>query len=600
METATNNRGQYISDRAENMTRRVRAFLPLQLQYIAGVYLLCIFFRMIFRVAVFFVHCFSTLSDFNLLWLVRSLIVGVRFDTMVICGLLSPFVLLMILTALFNYNKRWIHRPLHLILSFCCAILFVLSLADMCYFTYFGTHIDILVLSRFSSPSYFFEVLFNSPVYLVYVLIFLVCLAWFAWLMFCLYNATLHKTIAPYDAGRHVLKSLFLGIICCALCFVGIRGRITDKKALSISSAYFCDNDFFNQLGVGSEFSIVKSYKEEYRNPKPKLPYIDPIKAKQIVSQEFANRDDIPVKIPQLSEDLNVVVVLMNNITLERVKGKTMPTLYDILRSSMSFDNVYADGSEYNSGIFSVLFAYPDVCGSNYMNSAVIPKLNGLPTLFKQRGCRTFFFSSEAQSSDNTSRFLKSNDIDVILSGMENDHVDKIIETLNKEEKRFFACVYIGNKTGKALDTDRKIQKIISKASRSVWYSNTLFVFAGSNSYNEKVPLCFYYPKKIKPSKNSALASLVDVAPTLMSMVDNSFRSNAMGINIFTERRSFVTSCKKDEFCVRNDSLIYKWSSNGREYSNCDKRSRVQMKEYGLAMFQTADFAITQKKIKQE
>lgn len=101
-----------------NITQRIKTNTPLQLRYVLGVYFLTIFFMMIFRVVIFFVHCVTTLSDLNFVMLLRSLLQGIRFDSMVVCRMLAPFLLLMFVFALINFNRRWILRPLHIILTF--------------------------------------------------------------------------------------------------------------------------------------------------------------------------------------------------------------------------------------------------------------------------------------------------------------------------------------------------------------------------------------------------------------------------------------------------------------------------------------------------
>ena len=110
-----------------NITQRVKSNTPLQLRYVLGVYFLTIFFMMIFRVVIFFVHCATTLSDLNIVMLLRSLLQGIRFDSLAVCRVFMPFLLLMFIFALTNYNRRWFLRPLHIILTFLCFLLFLIN-----------------------------------------------------------------------------------------------------------------------------------------------------------------------------------------------------------------------------------------------------------------------------------------------------------------------------------------------------------------------------------------------------------------------------------------------------------------------------------------
>lgn len=605
----------------KNITQSVKSNTPLQIRYILGVYFLCVFFMMIFRVLIFFVHCATTLSDLDFVMLLHSLLHGIRFDSTMICRVLSPFLLLMIIFSLTNFNRRWIHRPLHLILTLICFFLFLVSFLDAAYFTYFQSHINVVVLSWMRTPKYLFEVILHSPVYLVYIVAFLGVLAWFSWLMFWLYNATLFKTIPPYSAKQPVLKTIVISCFVCCLCFIGMRGRITDSKPLTISAAYFSDNDFFNQLGVSPMFSIYKSYQEERDSNKENISYIDPVKGREIVGQEFANRDDIAFAMPAIKEGTNIIMVIMEDVTQEKVTRREMPALYNISKQSLSFTNVYADGEYIYNGLYSTLFAYPNIFSDNSMFSTVVPKMRGLPTLLKQHGYKTYFFTSKEQSTDNTTRFLLANDVDSVYSGKAND-LRREGKVLDKANLPFFACLLISHDETKTLKTiDKKVKQILSEAKKYSWYKNTLLIFVGANGYAKKIPVYFYANHIFKPQKNNTLACQTDIVPTIMSMMDESYRNETLGLNIYSQRRSFAYSAKKDEITTIADNAIYTWNKDKSEHISItkqdsvtkiegndtvfvpvlsDKDLSVKMKEYVFAMYQMAKNNISQMKMKRE
>lgn len=605
----------------KNITQTVKSNTPLQIRYILGVYFLCVFFMMIFRVLIFFVHCATTLSDLDFVMLLRSLLQGIRFDSTMICRVLSPFLLLMIIFSLTNFNRRWIHRPLHLILTLICFFLFLVSFLDAAYFTYFQSHINVVVLSWMRTPKYLFEVILHSPVYLVYIVAFLGVLAWFSWLMFWLYNATLFKTIPPYSAKQPMVKTIVISCFVCCLCFIGMRGRITDSKPLTISVAYFSDNDFFNQLGVSPMFSIYKSYQEERDSNKENISYIDPVKGREIVGQEFANRDDIAFAMPTIKEGTNIIMVIMEDVTQEKVTRKEMPVLYNISKQSLSFTNVYADGEYIYNGLYSTLFAYPNIFSDNSMVSTVVPKMQGLPTLLKQHGYKTYFFTSKEQSTDNTTRFLLANDVDSVYSGKAND-LKREGKVLDKANLPFFACLLISHDETKTLKTiDKKVEQILSEAKKYSWYKNTLLIFVGANGYAKKIPVYFYANHIFKPQKNNTLACQTDIVPTVMSMMDESYRNETLGLNIYSQRRSFAYSSKKDEITAIADNAIYTWNKDKSEHISTtkqdsiakiegndtvfvpvlsDKDLSVKMKEYVFAMYQMAKNNVSQMKMKRE
>ena len=102
-----------------NITNTVKSYLPLQIQYLFGVFGLGLFFMLLYRVINFAVHSFMTFSDVNIILLLRSLLMGIVFDTVTMGWIFLPFALLMAAAAVFNINKRWFYRPLQLLL---CAV----------------------------------------------------------------------------------------------------------------------------------------------------------------------------------------------------------------------------------------------------------------------------------------------------------------------------------------------------------------------------------------------------------------------------------------------------------------------------------------------
>ena len=603
-----------IKELNSNITKTVRSILPLQLQYMFGVYFLGLFFMLLYRFANFAVHCFISFSDLNIILLIRSLLIGIRFDTVVMCWMTAVFVLLMAIGTVFNINKKWYYRPLHLIICFVFAIAFFIIAADVAYFISFKNHINIIALSWIQSPSYISSLILRHPAYLLYFAVFMFSLAWYLWLMYCLYNATLFKVIPPYKQQTSLSGRLVFSLITVCLCGLGMYGRITEKQPLNVSSAYFCNSNFFNQLGVSPLFNLEKSIEEESFSVSQPLAVISGVETKRAVEEEFFSRESRPASCPVLPVPTSVVMILMQDVNLKDVNYKDMPYLTSLQSKSLNFTNVYPDGEFDYNGVFTTLFAYPNILSANSMNSTVVPKFSGITNVLSEKNYTNMFFTTYNQKNNNAVRFLYRNDFNKIIADGDLNTED-VLKELSKINKSFFACLLINNdKTNKHLkNTDKNIKQFMLASRSAAWCSNTLFVIAGCNG-KERIPLIMYMPGQIKAASNPSLACQSDIAPTVLSMLDVNYIPNEMlGMNIFSSQRTYALSSYPHSIVVQDSVWKYVWRDSGYEslyYKDSDKQGvsyikanaskAEEMKTYAFAMLQYTQYTVSQMKMQRK
>jgi phosphoglycerol transferase MdoB-like AlkP superfamily enzyme len=103
--------------------------------------------------------------------------------------------------------------------------------------------------------------------------------------------------------------------------------------------------------------------------------------------------------------------------------------------------------------------------------------------------------------------------------------------------------------------TDYCFKKFFELARQSPYYANTIFVFTGDHgidgnagkmfpqAWTEQqltsfhVPLLFYSPKLISPQRVHAVASMVDILPTLAGIVNIPYRNNTLGRDLLAQQR---------------------------------------------------------------
>lgn len=593
------------------LNQKVKSLFPLQLQYIFGVYFLGLVFFCFFRLMIFILHCFTSFSDINLALMIRSIFVGIRYDTVVSCYALLPFIIIMIIASLFNIRKRYFYRPIHWIVILVYSLCFLISAIDLPYYLYFSNHFNIVALLLVNSPKFLLNLIIQNPIYLLVGVLYLLSVAAYLWLMYCLYNATLFKTIPPYDAKQKTLKVVLSSLLIVVLCFAGMRGTIS-KETIKTSDAFFSNSAFFNQLGLSPTFTLVESWNESKKIENQPVNLINDITAKQIVDQEFINRDDTTANRLSIPENSNIILVF--------VKTTNIP---NIMNKSLVFNNIYASSLLYYNNLYSTLFSYPSILNHHPMRKSVIENMKGLPDVLKQKGYRNYYFSFQDRQIDNIAGYLYNNGIDEIVEE-KGDIYGKMIETLNKDNSQepFFACVLTADKS--INQSNKDVNRFINKAKRYSWSKKTLFVFIpyineGVNQENnlseiEKIKgnVLFYYPKALAKGTNNTLGLQIDIAPTILSMLDKSYKNETMGMNLLGKSREYAYFSTKDEVVVMDSSYQYVFRLKGKESlykMNEEKRVNYillypeiaqQMKTYGLSMLQNAQYRLTQIQIQKK
>lgn len=118
---------------------------------------------------------------------------------------------------------------------------------------------------------------------------------------------------------------------------------------------------------------------------------------------------------------------------------------------------------------------------------------------------------------------------------------------------------------------DYAIGRFIAEASREPWFKDTIFVFiadhcAGSSGKTDipvkryEIPLLVHSPQHIKPARMERLMSQIDVAPTILGLMNMSYDSDFMGRDAFKESgdtlRAFISTYQKLGYVTENQLLV--------------------------------------------
>ena len=147
---------------------------------------------------------------------------------------------------------------------------------------------------------------------------------------------------------------------------------------------------------------------------------------------------------------------------------------------------------------------------------------------------------------------------------------------------------------------------------------NTIFVFVGDHgkivgtprsdmplSFNH-VPLFIYSPSFIEPRQIEDLGGQVDIAPTVLGLLNIDYTDNGFGVNLLQEKRKAAFFTSDDAIGCVNDSLFYIYKpKENQEWllsqeraiekgGNIDNPAVCQeLREYAFSMLQTAQYLMS-------
>lgn len=636
--------------------RKKDLHISILLKYLVPIYFLAILILTILR-GIFVYHFYE---DFLLLYknaeelypiLIKVFIKGIRYDAIVVSyTMLMPLITLIIFWIVDWSSKLYLTlSKIYFIVVF--ALIFALSCMDFPYFKYFWAHPTITIFDwvGFSGT---FGMLFQEATYYPYYGLYL------GIIVTIILSLYFFGKWAQGVTGKNILlgHKLIQGILFALalfLCLIGTRGHLS-LKPLGLNAAYFTDNKLVSDMCVTPVYHFM-SYIDDYEvnfdelmdgdkavsfvqkqlNPSPTASFTNPLTRK------------IEADTTRQSHKYNIVLVYMESLSADLLhqeigKKKLTPFLDSLTTNSYYFENFYSSGVHTNIGVASTMTSYPSRF-SKHMMSRQPFSYKGIASTLKSKDYHTSFFIPNEEVYDNMGIFLKANGIDTIFSDNHYRKEDKAnnfgvpdhflfhfaIQEINKfSQKPFFASIltvsnhppYVVPEKFKQISAqddvailsyvDASIENFMQEASQKEWYKNTIFVFHGDHgkmalnqiynmplSYNH-IPLIIYSPAfEDMPQRFSQFGGQVDIFPTLMGLLNQSYTNNSLGVDLLKEKRPYMFFSSDTHLGCINDKFFYTFNPKDKSeylYDNAKKDGlniitthrevADKMKEYALSM----------------
>ncbi len=606
----------------------MRRKLLKNIGFILAIHLLCLLALGVCRWLLLFYNAPASGIDWHFAW--RAIAIGLKFDNLIACYVSAlPLLFLTVLTLCTAHRaeyKAWTTKAMRAIGWFygvVYAIGLIVEIANVRYFRFFDNHLNISVVEWFGFVKDTAGMLFGDTANLLTLLVALVFIGLFEWALVVVVRAFRRHIDSDCfrPSGRDYAVAIAISVLLYGVCFCGIRGSF-QRYPLDVSFAYFCDNAFYNKLGVNPIFNIIKSAEYTAQPLPPLLAETDEAEALAAIQQELGVQAADPqhplYRTIPATDGLgkrNVVVILMESMSTahldEMYCGQHItPYLSDLRDKSLYFSNFYSAGVHTNNGITATLYGY----GPNFAKTTMrVPTDNymGLPYALRQNGYNTFAFVTGNPQYDNMNSFFYDNNIERVYSlydypssavvnnfGVPDDYMfsyglQQLQQRSDTTDNPFFALfLTVSNHTPFVIPeayrsrggdeqqqiiayADDALRNFVEQAQQTEWGCNAVFVLVGDhgnlvstdydyNLQHNTIP-CFFVGNDIADTTLTAPAQQQDIAPTLLGLLGLPYTENSLGINQLQQTREYAYFVNNDHLGCSNGEWLYSYSINTQQ-----------------------------------
>ena len=322
---------------------------------------------------------------------------------------------------------------------------------------------------------------------------------------------------------------------------------------------------------------VAKQLRAELSEPNARFVGTDPLDIRRAITN------------PGTLRKPNIVLV-----TIESFSAKYMgsngddrnltPNLDMLRRHSLYFNNFYATGTRTDRGLEAITLAIPPTPGRSIVKR--IGRESGFASLGQQLGAIGYdsvFVYGGRGYFDNMNAFFSGNGYRVVDQssvaeseisfknawGMADEDLYRqtlkladadyarqqpfLLQLMTTSNHRPYTYPEgrIDIKSGNGRDgavkyTDHAIGEFLDAARQKPWFDNTIFVFVADHTAgsagkedlpiaNYQIPLFIYAPKLIEARETAQLASQIDLAPTLLGLINLSYESTFFGRNLLQD-----------------------------------------------------------------
>lgn len=541
--------------------------------------------------AVFFltrsVLLLSHLGDAGVTWpsLLGLYGVGLVYDLSFLLYAATPLALYLLLCPAWLWRQRW-HR--HLLVGLVAVSLFVMfftAVAEWLFWDEFGVRFNFIAVDYLVySKEVVDNILESYPIYPLLALLAAVSIV---------LTVALRKPIraaleAPRLPALRATYALLMLALLVGLCsgLVGqdaprALGGNTYQRELASNGPYqffaaFRNNelDYPQFYATLPDATVAEQLRAEVAEPNARFIGSDPQDIRRLIDN------------PGQPRKLNVVLVTIESLSAKYLgsfgdtRGLT-PNLDALRAQSLAFTHFYATGTRTDRGLEAITLSVPPTPGRSIVKR--IGRESGYASLGQQLGAqgydsvfiyggRGYFDNMNAFFGGNGYRIVDQSSVDEAEMSFQNAwgmadediyrQALKVADLDHAAGKAFFLQLMTTSnhrpytypegridiasgdgREGAVKYTDYAIGQFLAEARNKPWFDDTLFVFVADHTAgsagredlpvaNYHIPLFIYAPRYVKAAEYTEVASQIDVAPTLLGLLNLDYVSTFFGRNL--------------------------------------------------------------------
>jgi phosphoglycerol transferase MdoB-like AlkP superfamily enzyme len=536
-------------------------------------------------------------------------LVGFFYDIIVSSFFAIPVALYCWLMKDSIYRKRW-HRIILFILFFLISFILLLNAgAEITFWDEFSVRFNFIAVDYLI---YTTEVLGNIwESYNIPLIGAAVVLATIALVFLIRNKLTASQQVSMRFGKRSIFFLLFLLVPAAGYFLVNNRFK------------NFSNNNFVNELGGNGIYEFGTAYwnnEIDYnrfyatRNDTANFKLL-----KEMLQATNATFTTDPLSIERIIKNdspehkWNIVLVSVESLSGDYLKHfgnkeNITPFLDSLIPNSICFENFYATGTRTVRGLEALSLAIPPTPGQSIVRRPDNNEMFTMGNVLQTKGYDVNFIYGGNAFFDNMGKYFGGNGYTVLDKrdipenmvhhttawGIDDEAAfDYTLAQCDKSfsgGKLFFNHIMtvsnhrpytypdgridIPSSTqsieGGVKYTDYAIHKFLKDAQQKAWFTNTLFVIVADhcsksagktdlpvNRYH--IPCLIYAPGLIKPSIEHRFTSQIDLAPTVLGMLNLNYTSRFLGYDIFRTapgRERVFISTYQDIGYIRNNKLV--------------------------------------------
>lgn len=389
--------------------------------------------------------------------------------------------------------------------------------------------------------------------------------------------------------------------------------------AIGRTTYQFSANTYLNEIAANGAYQFFSAFRNNELDYRHFYRLGDDTQLSQKIKTELGATNDGLYNIKReikgngAEKRLNIILITVESLSADYLGkfGNTQnitPFMDSWFKEGALFTNFYATGTRTIRGLEALTLSIPPTAGQSIVKRPDNEKLFNLGHVLQQRGYDTAFLYGGRGYFDNMNAFYAGNGYRIVDQteftaeemtfknawGVSDDIIfNRTVKEADldfAQNKPFFFQIMTttnhrpysypegkidipsgSGREGAVKYTDYAIQEFIKTAKTKPWFDDTIFVMvadhcAGSARKTElpvdkyHIPLFIYAPKHVPAVENATVSSQIDVAPTVLGLLNLNYESQFYGQDIFKmpreKGRALISNYQKLGL-FENNKLVY-------------------------------------------